>query len=106
LLEIWYSSDNPEKTQRGPGGRVEHWNRRQNIEAMRAPESNVWKASPDEPTWTHQEPVEVIAEERTLAEAMVKGESTRVTRAIRGKMKWQGDGTGDSPVYIKFSHSA
>jgi len=39
-------------------------------------------------------------------EAMVRGESAGVTRATKGKAKWQGHGTGDSPVYIKFSHSA
>ena len=65
----------------------------------------VMNDSPDEPKRTHQEPAEVIEEQRTPAEAIVKGESTGVTRATGGQMKWQGNGTGDSPVYIKFSHS-
>ena len=62
--------------------------------------------SPDEPKWTHQEPVEGIAGGRTLAEAMVRGENSGTTRAPGVRMKWQGDGTGGSPVYIKFSHVA
>jgi len=93
------SLDNPEKTQQGPRGRVEYWNHRQNTGAMEAPGSNVRKDSPDEPKWTHQEPKQTRQE---LAETMVRGESAGVTRATRGKVKWQGDGTGDSPVYIKF----
>jgi len=36
---------------------------------------------------------------------MIKGESAGVTRVTGGKAKWQGDGTGDSIVYIKFSQS-
>ena len=67
--------------------------------------SNVGKDSPDEPKWTHQKLAEIIAEEKTPVEAMIKEESAGVTRATGGKIKWQGDGTGDSPVYIKFSHS-
>jgi len=63
---------------------------------MGAPGSIVRKDSPDEPKWTHQEP----------GEARVGGESTGVTRATRGKAKWQGDRTGDSPMYIKFLHRA
>ena len=49
------SPDNPEKTQQRPGGRIEHWNHRQNAGAMRTPESNVRKNSLDEPKQTHQE---------------------------------------------------
>jgi len=48
---------------------------------------------------------EVIAGEKTLVEAIVKGESAGVIKATRGKTKWQGDGTGNSPVYIKFSYN-
>ena len=62
---------------------------------MGVPGSKLRKDSLGEPKQTHQEPVE----------AMVKGESAGVTWATRDKMKWQGDGTGDSPVYIKFSYS-
>ena len=54
---------------------------------MRAPRSNVRKGNPDEPKQTHQEPAEVIAEERTPAEAMEKWESTGVTRATGVKTK-------------------
>ena len=68
----------------------------QNAGAMGAPGSKLRKDSLDEPKRTHQEP----------AEAMVKEESAGVTWVTRGKVKWQGDGTGDSPVYIKFSYSA
>jgi len=57
--------------------------------------SNVRKDSPTKPKRTHQEP----------AEAIVRGESARVTRATGGKGKWHSDGTGDSQMYIKFSHS-
>jgi len=89
------SPDNPEKTQWGPAGLVEHWDHRQNAGVMEAPGSNMRKDSPDEPKRTHQEP----------AEPRVRGESAGVTRATRGKAKWQGDGTGNSLVYIKFSHS-
>ena len=39
-------------------------------------------------------------------EAIVKGESAGVIKATGGKTKWQGDGTGNSPVYIKFSYNA
>jgi len=53
------SPDNPERTQRGPGERVEHWDHRQNAGAMGAPGSNVKKDSPDELKRTHQEPAEV-----------------------------------------------
>ena len=67
------SPDNPERTQQGPGERIEHWDHRQNAEATRAPRGNVGKNISDEPRWTHQEPGEVIAGERTPAEAMVKG---------------------------------
>ena len=88
------SPDNREKIQRRPGGRVEHWDYRQNTGAMGAPGSNSRKDSPDEPKWTHQKP----------AEAIVRGESAGIVRATRGKAKWQGNGTGDSPVYIKFSY--
>jgi len=62
---------------------------------MGAPGSNVRKDGPDKPKQTHQE----------TAEAMVRGESPGVTMATGGRANWQGDGTGDSPVYIKFSHS-
>ena len=72
---------------------------------MGASKSNVRKSSPDEPTQTHQDSAEFIAEEKTLAEAMEKGESAGATRATRGNMKWQGDRTVDSLVYIKFSHN-
>ena len=89
------SPDNPEKTKWRPGGRREHWDYKQNAGAIEAPGSNVRKDSSDEPKQTHQEPVE----------AMVRGESAGVIRATRGKAKWQGDGTTNSPVYIKFSYS-
>jgi len=49
--------------------------------------------------------VEGIARRRTLAEAMVRRENAGIIRATGGKVKWQGDGTGNGPVYIKFSHS-
>ena len=99
------SPDNPEKTQREPGERVEHWDHRQNMGAIGALGSNVKKDSPDKLKRTHQEPGEGIAGGRTLAEAMVRGESAGIVRATGGKVKWQGDGTGNGPVYIKFSHS-
>jgi len=72
---------------------------------MRAPRSSIRKDSPDEPKRTHQKPVEGIARGRTLAEAIVREKSAGITRTTGGKVKWQGDETGDSPVYIKFSHS-
>jgi len=37
---------------------------------------------------------------------MEKGESTGVTRATGDKIKWEGDGTGNSPVYINLLYSA
>jgi len=37
------SPSNLEKTQRGPGGRVKHWDHRQNAGVMEAPGSNVKK---------------------------------------------------------------
>ena len=73
LVVINDSPDNPEKTQWRPEGRVEQWDHRQNTEAMGAPRGNVGKDIPDEPQQTHQEPAEVIAGEKTPAEAMVKG---------------------------------
>ena len=82
--------------------RVEHWNRRQNAGAMEAPGSNIRKDSPDEPKRTHQQLKQTYQEP---VDTMVRGESTGVTRAIRGKLKWQCNGTEDSPEYIKFSHS-
>jgi len=54
------SPSNLEKTQRGPGGRVKHWDHRQNAGVMEAPGSNVRKDSSDEPKWTHQEPAEAM----------------------------------------------
>jgi len=99
------SLNNPEKTQRRPGERVEHWDHRQNAGAIRAPESNVKKNSEDELKQTHEEPAEGIAGGRTLVEAMIKEESAGIARATGGKVKWQGDGTENSLVYIKFLHS-
>jgi len=43
------SPDNPEKTQQGPGGRLEYWNHRQNTGVIGALGSNNRKNSPDEP---------------------------------------------------------
>ena len=100
------SPDNPKKTQQGPGRRIEHWDHRQNAGMTGAPGSSARKDSPDEPKRTHQEPEEGIAGGRTLAETMVRRESTGTTRAAGARTKWQGDGTGGSPVYIKFSHVA
>ena len=67
--------------------------------------------SPDELKWTQQEPkrsrqepAESRAEGKTLVETMARGENTGTGRAARVRMKWQDDGTGGSPVYIKFSH--
>jgi len=87
LVVINDSPDNPEKTQWRPEGRVEQWDHRQNAGVIGASGSNIRKDSPDEPKRTHQEPAEVIAGERTLAEAMVKGKSAGVTRATGGKLK-------------------
>jgi len=55
---------------------------------------------------THQEPAEGIAGGRTLGETMVRGKNTGTTRATGVRMKWQSDGTGGSPVSIKFSNIA
>ena len=74
------SPDNPEKTQQGPGGRVEYWDHRQKAGAIEAPESNVRKDSPDEPKWTHQE---IKAHSPEPVEAMVRGESDRVIRTLK-----------------------
>ena len=62
--------------------------------------------SPEEPKRTHQEPAEGIAEGRTPVETMVKEKNTESIRAAEVRMKWQGDETGSSPVYIKFLHIA
>jgi len=64
------------------------------------------KRTYQEPKWTHQEPVEGIAGGRTLVETMARGENTGTTTATGVRMKWQGDGTEGSPVYIKVSHIA
>jgi len=98
------SPDNPEKTQRGPGGRVKHWDHKQNAWAIGASGSSIRKDSPDKPKRTHQELAEGIAARRTLADAMVREKSAGSTRATRDKAKWQSNRTGDSPVYIKFLH--
>jgi len=82
------SPDNPEKTQQEPGGRVEHWDHRQNAEAIEALGSNVREDSPDEPKRTHQEPAEVIAGEITLVETMARGQNTGAMRATGVRMKW------------------
>jgi len=100
------SPDNPEKTRRDPDGRVEHWNYRQNAGATGASGSSVRKDRLDGLKRTHQEPAEGIAGGRTLVETMARTENTGTTRAAGVRMKWQGDGTGGSPVYIKFSHNA
>jgi len=100
------SPDNPEKTQLEPGERIEHWDCRQNTGAIRTPGSTARKDSLDEPKQTRQEPAEGIAKRRTLMETMARGENTGTTRAAGVRMKWQGDGTGSSLVYIKFSHIA
>ena len=67
--------------------------------------------SPDELKQTYQElkqtcqePAEGITEGRTLAETMARGKNVRTARAAGVMMKWQGDETGGSPVYIKFSY--
>jgi len=54
---------------------------------MGASRSSIKKDSPDEPKQTHQKLAEGIAGERTLAEAMVRGKSTGIARATRGKGK-------------------
>jgi len=61
--------------------------------------------SPDKPRQTYQKPVEVIAGEGPLAETTAREWSAGVTRATGVRTKWQGDGTGGSLLYIKFSHS-
>jgi len=69
--------------------------------------------SPDElkrthqgPKRTHQEPAEGIAGGRTLVETMARGKNTGTMRAAGVRTKWQGDGTGGSPGYIKFLYIA
>jgi len=100
------SPDNPEKTRWDPGGTVEHWNYRQNAGVTGASGSSVRKDRLDGLKQTHQEPAEGIAGGRTLVETMARTENTGTTRAAGVRMKWQGDGTGGSPVYIKFLHNA
>ena len=64
------------------------------------------KRTHQEPKRTRQEPAEGIAGERTLVKTMAREENTGTTKATGVRTKWQGDGTGGSPVYIKFSHIA
>jgi len=92
------SPNNPEKTQRGPGRRIKHWNHRQTARVMGATGGNVKNNSIDKLA-------EATAGERTPAETRARGQNIGDTRATGVRMKWQDDGTGGSLVYIKFLHN-
>jgi len=80
-----WQSRQPREDSAGARRKGEYWNCRWNSGAIGALGSNVGKDSPDEPKWTHQKLAEIIAEEKTPVEAMIKEESAGVTRATGGK---------------------
>ena len=66
------SSDDPERTQREPGEKVEYWDHRQNARVIGATGGNVMNSRSDELRQTYQGAAEAIVRREISAEAIAK----------------------------------